>query len=463
MKKIGKSRSSSLLIVSFLCVLGTYSCLVSRQIPGFPTEIDATIQMSGTSVRVVTSTLLPDATYPTRETSMPTRAVRPSATVQPTTQPPLSAVFAAVRTAFASLPPGQYLTYYDNDLGDSMQVISLDGKIRKQFLQYYVYSIVPNGRKLIYPDDAGRLFIFDLNDNTVKELLLTRQGCTEFNGSPNLHQLAVWCDGEIYVLSLEDHSMVSVTHITREEQYYFFPLWSPDGKWIAFFNLTYPPNHYKTDPDDGLYLLDTSCLANPDTCPAKTRGPFQDNLYLQGPYSWSPDSQKLAIPSKSDTRPIKIFDLKTESFQNLMQTGGYGFARSIAWSPDGEWIAYSQAEKDTTSSQSIFLTPAKGGKPIQLVDNSYPASGNFWLTVPLPFHIGDTYTINDAGANLNLRQAPSLSAKVLMKLQTGEQVQILEGPVEADGYSWWKARVVSDGAEGWLVEQPEWYEPVDSQ
>jgi hypothetical protein len=171
----------------------------------------------------------------------------------------------------------------------------------------------------------------------------------------------------------------------------------------------------------------------------------------------------LAIPSQSDTLPIKIFDLKTEKFHDLRHTGGYGHVNSMAWSLDGEWIAYSQRESEADPSESIFLTPAKGGEPVPLKHGTNSAIVYFWLTVPLPFYIGDIYTITDAGANLNLRQTPSLSAKALMKLQIGEQVQILEGPVEADGYRWWKARVVSNGVEGWLVEQPDWYQPLNSQ
>jgi hypothetical protein len=45
---------------------------------------------------------------------------------------------------------------------------------------------------------------------------------------------------------------------------------------------------------------------------------------------------------------------------------------------------------------------------------------------------------------------------VLRKLQPGDTVTIIEGPVEADGYTWWKMKT-SDGLEGWAVEVSVWF------
>ncbi|MCI0610147.1 MAG: hypothetical protein L0Z71_13935 [Anaerolineae bacterium] len=46
-----------------------------------------------------------------------------------------------------------------------------------------------------------------------------------------------------------------------------------------------------------------------------------------------------------------------------------------------------------------------------------------------------------------------------MQLKTGDYVEIVEGPVRADGYMWWKFNRLSGGTEtpGWAVEHQEWY------
>lgn len=54
---------------------------------------------------------------------------------------------------------------------------------------------------------------------------------------------------------------------------------------------------------------------------------------------------------------------------------------------------------------------------------------------------------------LNLRSAPSLSSAVLALLAGGSQLTLLEGPLEAEGFVWWKVRVGQ--REGWVVESLE--------
>ena len=71
------------------------------------------------------------------------------------------------------------------------------------------------------------------------------------------------------------------------------------------------------------------------------------------------------------------------------------------------------------------------------------------------------YQITIAGNDLNLRAKQSLDGAIKKILKTGDIVTILEGPVQADGYSWWKMRT-ADGVEGWAVDVAGWYAPVDA-
>ena len=78
----------------------------------------------------------------------------------------------------------------------------------------------------------------------------------------------------------------------------------------------------------------------------------------------------------------------------------------------------------------------------------------------LVFRPGDIYILTQAGGNLNLRQEPSRSSPVIRKLQKGEYLEILEGPVQADGFTWWNFRVdmySENPIEGWAVENSDWY------
>jgi hypothetical protein len=59
-----------------------------------------------------------------------------------------------------------------------------------------------------------------------------------------------------------------------------------------------------------------------------------------------------------------------------------------------------------------------------------------------------------------LRRSPTVWSEPERKLAAGAQVLILSGPVQADGYPWWQVRLLPDGPEGWLVENPDWFEQI---
>lgn len=76
---------------------------------------------------------------------------------------------------------------------------------------------------------------------------------------------------------------------------------------------------------------------------------------------------------------------------------------------------------------------------------------------------GSAQVANTEGRTLRGRAVPGLKAPVRVAFAEGEQVRILEGPVVADGYTWW--RVEGRNGAGWAAQQsPEgvvWLVPVE--
>jgi hypothetical protein len=62
---------------------------------------------------------------------------------------------------------------------------------------------------------------------------------------------------------------------------------------------------------------------------------------------------------------------------------------------------------------------------------------------------GRARLVNLNGAPLRAREAPGLSGAVVGRIPEGSEVALSEGPVEADGYTWW--RVEAEGAAGWVA------------
>lgn len=82
---------------------------------------------------------------------------------------------------------------------------------------------------------------------------------------------------------------------------------------------------------------------------------------------------------------------------------------------------------------------------------------------PVVLHTqGRAVVSNLQGRTLRARATPSANAPVQAAFQEGDQVTLLEGPVEADGYVWW--RVEGERGSGWSAQQsPEgqvWLQPL---
>lgn len=56
-----------------------------------------------------------------------------------------------------------------------------------------------------------------------------------------------------------------------------------------------------------------------------------------------------------------------------------------------------------------------------------------WSPMPA-LQVGGTYAITELGEDLNLRASPALDGEVVKKLHEGDEILVLEGPVEASQY-----------------------------
>jgi len=54
-----------------------------------------------------------------------------------------------------------------------------------------------------------------------------------------------------------------------------------------------------------------------------------------------------------------------------------------------------------------------------------------------------------APAGLSFRQSASTAGELIQVLDSGTTLEVVGGPAEADGYTWWKLRKLDDSQEGW--------------
>jgi eukaryotic-like serine/threonine-protein kinase len=159
--------------------------------------------------------------------------------------------------------------------------------------------------------------------------------------SPDGRRVAVGITESESQIWLYDLSRENLTRITFEGNTNNRPVWTPDGKRIAFqSNREGPQNLFwqLADGSGGLERLNT--------------GEFSET-----PHSWSPDGQLLAFIEITPTTGIDIWvlrlsDRKAQPF--LRTQFNEGAAR---FSPDGRWLAYIS---DESGRFEIYVQPYPG-------------------------------------------------------------------------------------------------------
>ncbi len=82
------------------------------------------------------------------------------------------------------------------------------------------------------------------------------------------------------------------------------------------------------------------------------------------------------------------------------------------------------------------------------------------VTKVLAFRVGDVFILTEEGADppMNLRAEPSRSAEVIQTLAADAYLEIIAGPEVVGKETWWKVRNFDDEAEGWVMENQQWYQ-----
>jgi len=274
-------------------------------------------------------------------------------------------------------PPGEYIAY---SYGKSINLVSVTGKeagILMEGAREGRNWLSPNQEIIAYSDEPHIIHFTNIYTGatiTYSEQETCRFGVTSLSWNPKGNQIVVSCSyalnrNSLNILTFPEGEIVGrIEKIIEEninvENYHYDPIWSPDGKWIAFFIRTGNPSYGEKGP----FITDMSCLSDGTVCADKTY------LILNNPYSpisWTPDSNLATL----DTNKYSI-NLYKMPFFSLIQTikipDDYWGLDTFTWSHNNEWFAI-----DTMD--GIFIMSSKTGEIRQI--RSQGAELLFWLEI----------------------------------------------------------------------------------
>ncbi len=161
----------------------------------------------------------------------------------------------------------------------------------------------------------------------------------------------------LYVYALANHKMTQITSGDYDDS---APVWSPDGRSIAFVS-----NRSDSQDPDRNFNTDIWVVAADNTDGGTSLVKVTTNPGADESPAWSPDGKWLAFTTQLDP---KLFDYATFHIAIAPSSGGEANVLTLKldrnaseprFSPDGKWI-YFIADDDGT--QNLMRIPAMGGE-----------------------------------------------------------------------------------------------------
>jgi len=159
--------------------------------------------------------------------------------------------------------------------------------------------------------------------------------------------------------------------LTKQASLDFSPVWSPDGRYIAFCRILKGAT--------GIYIIPS--LGGPERRVRNTLWDdqeFQEAFRFAHRLSWSPDGKFLAYsdrPSRSEAASIFLLSLDSLDVRRLTSSPRSRGDFSPEFSPDGLTLAFA---RDTQGVESIYVTPVSGGKEKRLTSDTKQKWGLTW-------------------------------------------------------------------------------------
>ena len=255
---------------------------------------------------------------------------------------------------FPQYVPAGYLAYVRNGqlmaapfdlerLQVSSQAVAVSEEVQESGSGGSQFGLSRQG-SLVYvpPSRAHRRLLWMSRDGAEQYLGARAQYYGGVRLSPDGRRAALEVDNQVW---LYDLSRETLTRFTLEGDFNFDPIWSPDGNRIAF------QSH-----KDGAWNIFWQW-----TDSSGGREQLTNSQYRPAPASWSPDGQLIAFVEPNPLTQVDIWILRLSDRKAWPFLQSRFNERAPAFSPDGNWLAYSC---DESGRYEVYVQafPGPGGK-----------------------------------------------------------------------------------------------------
>lgn len=320
----------------------------------------------------------------------------------------------------------------------------------------------PDGTKIVFTsgrdDGNGEIYVMNADGSDPTRLTfndyLDRSPAWSPDGTKIVFAANKHNDlSEIKVMNADGGNQITLLATsTPDEGYYDSPSWSPDGAKIAFVREGF--EGFACQGCSEIFVMD-----------ADGSNPIQitdNNGYSLNP-AWSPDGTKIAYATGDG---IVVMNPDGSDQTRVANTEGQDL--NPDWSPDGRMIVF-QSGRDYSAVRDtdIYIVPVLGGDVTRLTrdgNSRSPAWLRITQTAAIPhpdctsgwsrLTVASQAKVSEDSTTPNrVRSEPSKASDVIALLPPSTVVEVLEGPVCADGLVFWKveSELIPSGV-GWTAE-----------
>jgi len=334
------------------------------------------------------------------------------------------------------LPAGFYLVFYDLE-NDSLQALSTQIKTTTIASGN---GIFPHSTNNIYTLVGDKLMNMHTRENFMITPFEKDETCAIASISNSGKMLVAGCEPDTMKVFSVGDEWRNVFSENFRMTFDVLPQLSPDDQQVAFCMV---------DPDleefTRIYKVNLlTCSATENCVPELISDSCDDPLL-----AWSPDAKMMAVAEQH--QGIRLIDFVFATRSELLSPTQTLKMDELAWSPDGQRIAFTRLEgTEKKPNSAIYLTNLQGGEPRLFYKSDHPIQLVGWLNIISSFKPNAQYIVLPSETQYWMKDKPSHDAFNLKQMIPGEKVRVMDKSSVVSGEEWWQVRV--GDFSGWVVE-----------
>jgi len=253
--------------------------------------------------------------------------------------------------------------YFASDRTGTMNLFAyrIDNKTTRQvtfFTDYDVKFPSSDGKNIVF-ENAGYIYYFDVQQQSLKKLSISiaddglwarsefkdaSQNIHSFDISPNGERAVFGARGDVFTVPAEKGITLNLTRTPGVHERNV--AWSPDGKYIAYIS--------DATGNNEIFIRDQAGNGEPIQITKNS------DTYLFD-IKWSPDSKKILWSDRKFR--LQYVDIQTRQV-TLVTQSNIGNINAYSWSPDNQWITYSQPAENNMNVIYVYHLPTRKSYPV---------------------------------------------------------------------------------------------------